>query len=65
MLRKISGTTRDEITEDWMGLHFEEFHDLCCAQNFIRAIKIKKNEMGGICGTYFCRREVYTGVWWG
>jgi hypothetical protein len=25
----------------------------------------EKNEMGGECGTYGGRREVYTGFWWG
>jgi hypothetical protein len=33
VLRKIAGTKRDEITEDWMGLHIEEFHDDYYAQN--------------------------------
>ena len=27
--------------------------------------KIEKNEMGGACGAYGGRGEVYTGFWWG
>jgi hypothetical protein len=42
VLRKISGSKRDEITEDWMGFLNEEFHDLYCEQNVIRVNKSKR-----------------------
>ena len=37
---------RDEVTGEWRRLHIEEPHELCTSPN------IKKNEMGGVCGTY-------------
>jgi hypothetical protein len=47
VLRIISGTKRDEVKEDWKGMHIEEFHDLYCAQHFIRVIKSRRMRWAG------------------
>ena len=46
VLRRIFGSKRDEITGELRRLHSEGLHDLYCSPN------IRKNEMGGECGTY-------------
>ena len=38
-LRKIFGPERDELTEEWSGLHKEEISDLYCSPNIVRVIK--------------------------
>ena len=48
VLRKIFGPERDEVTEEWRKLHYEELNDLYCSPN----VQIKKNEMDGVCSTY-------------
>ena len=52
MLKNIFGPKRDEVTGKCSRQHNEELYDLCFSLNIIRVIKIKKNEMGGVCGTY-------------
>jgi hypothetical protein len=39
VLRKISGPTRDEVTDEQRRLHNEELHDLYSSSNAIRMIK--------------------------
>jgi len=51
VLRRIFGTRRDEVTEEWRRLHNEELNDLKSSAKFVRVIKIEKNEMGWACGT--------------
>jgi hypothetical protein len=48
VLRKIFGPERDEVTEEWRKLHYEELNDLYCSPN----VQIKKNEMDGASSTY-------------
>ena len=43
----------------------EQLHDLYCSPNAIWMVKLKKNKMGGACGTYGGRGEAHTGFWWG
>ena len=33
--------------------------------NAIQVIQVQENEMGGVCGTYWGKREMHTGIWWG
>ena len=51
-LRRIFGPRRVEVTGEWRKLHNEELNDLYSSPNIIQVIKLKKNEMGGACGTY-------------
>jgi len=38
---------------------------LSCSRKTVGNVRIiKKNEMGGSCGTYGGRGEVHTGFWW-
>ena len=47
MLKRIFGPKRDEVTGEWRRLHNEEFNDLYCSLNIIRA-----KEMGGARSRY-------------
>jgi len=49
VLTRIFGPRRDEVTEEWRRLHYEELNGLYlyCAGD-----KIEKNEMGCTCGAY-------------
>jgi hypothetical protein len=38
VLRRICGTKRDEVTEEWRKLHSEDFHNLFSSPNIIRKI---------------------------
>ena len=49
VLRKTFGPKRDEVRGAWSRLHNEELHDLYFWPNIIQ---IKKNEIGGVFGTY-------------
>jgi len=50
VLRRIFGPKRDEVTGEQMKLHNEELNNLYCSPSIV-SDKIKKNEMGGACGT--------------
>jgi hypothetical protein len=50
--RKTFGPERDEVTEDWRRLHNEELRNLFVFTKYYSSVQIKKNEMGGACGTY-------------
>ena len=51
MLRRVFGTKREEVTEEWRKLHNEELSDLYTLPNICGG-KIEKNEMAGACGAY-------------
>jgi hypothetical protein len=46
VLRKVSGTRRDEVAGDWRRLHNEELHDLHSSQ-IIRVIKSRRMRSAG------------------
>jgi len=52
VLWQIFGRKRDEVTGHWRRLHNEELSDMCCSPNIIWVMEIRKNEMGGACGSY-------------
>jgi hypothetical protein len=42
VLRRIFGTTSDEVTGDWRRLHNEELNELNPSPNIVRVIKSRK-----------------------
>jgi hypothetical protein len=48
VLRRISGTEREEVTGGWRKLHDEELHNLCSSPNCIRMTKSKEGKKGGV-----------------
>jgi hypothetical protein len=38
VLKRVTGSKREEVTGEWRELHSEELHDLCCSPNIIRVI---------------------------
>ena len=65
VLRRIFGSKRDEVTDEWRKLHNEELNDLYCSPNIVQVIKSRKILMGGEFSTYRGTGEVYTGFWCG
>jgi len=63
MLRKIFGTTRDEVTGEWRKLHNEELNDLYCSPNIIWVIKLTMRWAGHIArmGDRRCLYRVLVG----
>jgi hypothetical protein len=51
VLRRIFGPKRDEVTGDWKRLHNEKLNDLLHFAKYYVGHQMKKNEMGGACGT--------------
>lgn len=51
MLREIFGRKKEDIAEDWRGLHNEKLHDLKSSVNIILVIKFRR--MG--CAVYVTR----------
>jgi hypothetical protein len=50
VLRRIFGPKRDEVTGEWRRLQKEELYDLY-SNKYNSGDQVKKNEMGGACGT--------------
>jgi hypothetical protein len=40
------------VTGEWRKLHSEELHNLYSSPDIIRQVKVKANEVGGVCGTH-------------
>jgi hypothetical protein len=56
VLRRIFGSQRDEVTREWRRLHNEELNGLCCSQNIIQAIKLRRMKWAGH-GTHMGERK--------
>jgi hypothetical protein len=59
LLRRIFGPMRDEVTEGWRKLHYEELHGLYSSPSIIRVIKSRRMRweghvarMGEVRGAY-------------
>jgi hypothetical protein len=59
VLRRIFGSKRDEVTEEWRRLHNEERNDLHCSPNVIRVMKIRRTRGGGNVARMGVRSGVY------
>jgi hypothetical protein len=59
VLRKIFGSGRDEVTEQWGRLHNEEFYDLYSPPNNCRVIKSRIMRWAGQVASMVERRGVY------
>jgi hypothetical protein len=51
VLRRIFGPKRDEIAEEWRGIHNEELYAQYFTPNIIRVIKSRR-QVGRACSTY-------------
>ena len=59
VLRRIFGSTRDEVTGEWRKLHNEELNDLYSSHNIVRAIKSRRMRWAGHVARLRERRGVY------
>jgi hypothetical protein len=63
VLRRIFGPKRDEVTEEWRKLHYEELPDLYSSPNIVRVIKSRRMRWAGHVAR-IGRGEACTGSWW-
>ena len=64
MLRRISGTRKDEVTGEWRRLHNEELNDLYSSPNIVRVIKSRRMRWAGHVARMGEERGCI-GCWWG
>jgi hypothetical protein len=60
MFRRIFGPKRDEVTEEWRKLHYEELNDLYSLTNIVRVVKPRRMRWAGHVAR-MGREEVCTG----
>jgi len=59
VLKKIFGSRRDEVTEQWRKLHNEELNDLYSTPNLVRVIKLRRMRWAGHVARMGEERGVY------
>jgi hypothetical protein len=59
VLRRISGSKRDEVTGDWRKLHNEELHNLYSSPSIIRAIKSRRMRLAGLVARMMAKSNAY------
>jgi hypothetical protein len=52
VLRKIFEPNKDEVTESWIKLHYEELYNLCSLAGSVEILKIREDEMSRACSTH-------------
>jgi hypothetical protein len=63
VLRRIFGSQKDEMTEEWRKLHDEELRDLYSSPSIIRTIKSRRMRWAGHVAR-MRRRETRIDYWW-
>jgi hypothetical protein len=64
VLRKISGSKRVEVREEWRRLHNEKLYYLYSSLNIIGVIKSRRMRWGGGVRHAWRRGEVHIEFWW-
>jgi len=59
VLRKIFGPRRDEVTEEWRRLHYEELNVLYSSPNIVQVIKSRRMRWAGHVARMGEERGVY------
>jgi hypothetical protein len=59
VLRRIFGSKRDKVTEEWRKLHNEELHDLCSSPSIIRIMKLQRMIWAGHVARMGEKRNAY------
>jgi hypothetical protein len=59
VLRRISGSKREEVAGDWRRLHNEELHNFYASPNIIRVIKSRRMRWAGHVAHMGGMRNVY------
>ena len=60
MLRRIFGTRRDEVTEEWRRLHNEDLNDLYSSPNNVQVIKSRRMRWAGHVARMGEERRMYS-----
>jgi hypothetical protein len=63
VLRRIFGSKRDDVTEDWRKLHNKELYKLYSSPNIIRIIKSRRMRLAGHVAR-MGRKGMHRGYWW-
>jgi hypothetical protein len=63
VLRRMSGSKRDEVTGAWRKLDDEELHNLYSSPSVIRIIKARRMSWAGHVAR-MGRRGMHIGFWW-
>jgi hypothetical protein len=64
VMRRIFGSKRNKLTEEWRKLNTEKLYDLYSSPNTVRLKKSRKVRWEGYVAR-MGREDVYTGIWWG
>jgi hypothetical protein len=63
VLKRIFGSKRDEVTEEWRKLHNEELNDMYSSPSIFRVITSRR--INGAGHRVWGREEACLGFWWG